>query len=313
MKASARPFRFGVQAAVASSAEEWRAKVRRIDDLGYSILALNDHFNQQLAPIPALMAAAAASPTLELGATVFATDFKHPVVLAKEMASVDVLSGGRAFLGLGAGWLRSDYDQSGIAYDPPGVRISRLIEAVSVIKGLFADEPFSFQGRYYSIDQLDGWPKPIRRPHPPLFIGGGGKRILTFAAQQADIIGINVDLRAGDYASYLRGGATGGGVEQKVEWIRDAAGDRLDSIELNVCLFNVGVTDDRDAYARGVAEPYGVDVEQVFATPNVLIGNIDQMVDTLQERRDRFGISHILVPYLRIERFAPVVERLTGR
>ena len=308
-----RPFRFGVQAAVAASAEEWTAKVRRIDDLGYTVLALNDHFNHQLAPVPALMAAAAASPRLELGATVFSNDFKHPVVLAKEMATVDVLSGGRTFIGLGAGWLRSDYEQAGIAYDAPGTRISRLMEAVTVIKGLFDEAPFTFHGTYYSIDGLDGWPKPARRPHPPLFIGGGGRRILSFAAREADIVGINVDLRGGDFGSYLRGGATGGGVGEKVEWIREAAGDRMTAIELNVCLFNIGVTDDREAYARGVAESHGADVDQVLATPNVLIGTIQEMVDTLLKRRERFGISHILVPYPRIDQFAPIVDRLTGR
>jgi len=227
-------------------------------------------------------------------------------------APIDVLSGGRTFLGLGAGWLRSDYQQSGITYDPPGERISRLIEAVAVIKGLFADGPFSYQGKYYSINALDGTPKPIRRPGPPLFIGGGGRRILSFAAREADIVGINVDLRGGDFGSYLRGGATGGAVDEKIGWIKAAAGDRFDGLELNVCLFAVGVTDDRDGYAREVARPYGVDAEQVLETPNVLIGTVAQMVDTLQRRRDRFGISHVLVPYPRAQEFAPVVAQLAG-
>lgn len=308
-----RPFRFGVQAAVASSAEQWSAKVSAVDDLGYSILALNDHFNDQLAPVPALMAAAAVSPRLELGATVFSNDFKHPVVLAKEMATLDLLSGGRTFLGLGAGWLRSDYDEAGIRYDAPGARISRLIEAVAVIKGLFGDGPFSFAGEHYTVTALEGTPKPVRRPHPPLFIGGGGKRILSFAAREADIVGINVDLRSGDFGSYLRGGAAGGPVDEKIAWVREAAGDRWDSIELNVCLFAIAVTEDRDAQASEVAQLYGVDAEQVLATPNVLIGTVGQMVDTLQRRRDRFGISHVLVPYPRAEEFAPVVARLSGQ
>ncbi len=308
-----RRFRFGVQAAAADSSTHWLAKVRAIEDNGYAMLGISDHFNQQLAAVPAMAAAAVSTTTLQIGATVLGNDFRHPAVLAKELATIDVLADGRSFIGLGAGWLRSDYTETGIAYDPAGIRIDRLQETVAVLKGLFADGPFSFQGNHYRIDALDSTPKPVQRPHPPIFIGGGGRRVLTFAAQQADIVGINVDLRGGGLGDFAAGGSSSGPIDEKVTWIREAAGERFADIELNVCVFTALVTDDREGVAREVAARTGANTEVVLATPNVLLGTVDQIVETLQQRRDRYEISNVMLPHSQLEQFAPVVERLADR
>jgi len=170
-----RRFRFAVQVSTASSGDDWAAQARRYEDLGFSTLFLPDHFGDQLAPIPAMMAAADATTELKVGALVFDNDYKHPVVLAKEIATIDVLSGGRVEFGLGAGWMNSDYIQSGIPKDRDGVRIARMAEGLEVMKGLWADGPFSFSGAHYTISGLDGLPKPVQRPHPPILIGGWGR------------------------------------------------------------------------------------------------------------------------------------------
>ncbi|HVN50318.1 MAG TPA: TIGR03621 family F420-dependent LLM class oxidoreductase, partial [Acidimicrobiales bacterium] len=178
-----RRFRFGVQASTAASGDDWRALARRVEDLGYSTLFMPDHFGDQLAPVPALMAAADATSELRIGALVFDNDYKHPVVLAKEAATLDLLSGGRLELGVGAGWMVSDYEQAGMAYDPPKVRVDRFAEGLAVIKGLFAEGELHFEGEHYRIEGLDGRPKPVARPHPPILIGGGAKRMLSIAAR----------------------------------------------------------------------------------------------------------------------------------
>src|SRR5687768_532705 len=189
--AHARRFRFGVQLSNAASAAEWASAARRAEDLGYSTLFMPDHFGEQLAPVPALMTAADATTTLRIGALVWDNDYKHPVVLAKEVATMDVLSGGRVEFGIGAGWMNTDYEQAGIPKDRDGVRIARMVEGLAIYKGLWADGPFSFDGDHYRITDLDGLPKPVQRPGPPILIGGGGPKVLAIAAQQADIVGVN--------------------------------------------------------------------------------------------------------------------------
>src|SRR5947207_14304512 len=188
--AKARPFRFGVVAESAPSREAWIELVRRSENLGYATFLLADHYVNEFPPIAALMAAADAASTIHIGSLVFDNDFRHPVVLAKEVATLDLLSGGRFELGLGAGWKLPEYEWAGIPFNPPGVRIDRLAEAVRVLKGLFADGPLTFSGRHYAIAGLDGQPKPLQRPHPPITIGGGGRRILSLAAREADTVSL---------------------------------------------------------------------------------------------------------------------------
>src|SRR3954451_12548990 len=216
-----RTFRFGVQASNVSNtdnaAAEWATLARKVEDLGFSSLFLPDHFGDQLHPVPAMMAAADATTDLRVGALVFDNDFKHPVVLAKEMATIDVLSGGRVEFGIGAGWMNTDYEQSGIPKERDGVRIAKMVEAIEIYRGLWADGPFSYKGEHYSIDGLDGFPKPVQKPHPPILIGGGGPKVLAIAGQHADIIGINPKLTAGEINQEAGRDAIGARVDEKVQ------------------------------------------------------------------------------------------------
>jgi probable F420-dependent oxidoreductase len=307
-----KPFRFGVQAHGSADAAAWRDLARRAEDLGYATLTMADHFDDALAPVPALVAAADATTTLRLGALVFAVDYHHPVVLAKEAATIDVLSGGRLELGLGAGWMVSDYEQSGIPYDRPGRRIDRLAEAITVIKSLFADEPCTFAGTHYQVTALDGRPKPAQRPGPPLLVGGGGRRVLSLAAQEADIVGLNVDLRGGRIDAGAFGNGTAAATEEKLGWIREAAGDRYDDLELQVRVHLVQVTDDRDGLIDALAPAFGLSPAEARETPHALVGDVDQICEDLVARRERFGLSYIGVSAEHVDPLAPVVARLAG-
>lgn len=307
-----KPFRFGVQAHGSADAAAWCDLARRAEDLGYATLTMADHFDDALAPVPALVAAADATTTLRLGALVFAVGYHHPVVLAKEAATIDVLSGGRLELGLGAGWMVSDYEQSGLAYDRAGVRIERLAEAVTVVKGLFADDPCTFEGRHYRVTGLDGRPKPLQRPGPPLLIGGGGRRVLSLAAREADIVGLNVDLRGGRIDAGAFANGTGAATEEKLGWIREAAGERFERIELQVRIHLVEVTDDRDGFVDALAPAFGLTPAEAKETPHALIGDVSRICDDLAERRERFGLSYIGVSAEHLEPLAPVVARLAG-
>ena len=305
-------FRFGIQTSYAASGDDWKAKARKIEDLGYSTLFVPDHFNEQFAPMLALQAAADATTTLRLGTMVLDNDYRHPLVLAKEFATLDVLSGGRVEVGLGAGWMRSDYEQSGIPYDRPGVRIRRFEEGLQIIKGLFADGPFSYTGAFYNITGHDALPKPVQKPHPPILVGGGGKRVLSIAAREADIVGVNFSLAEGEVNPVVAATGTAEATREKVAWIREAAGARLDDIELNVTVFVCIVTDDREAMAERVAGGFGFGPGEVKATPHVLIGTVDQITEDLERRREEFGFSYVVLSGDVFEAMAPVVKRLAG-
>ena len=306
-----RKFRFGVQTSRSASREEWVAKARKIEELGFSTLLMPDHFEDQYAPVPALMAAADATTTLRIGTLVFDNDYKHPVVLAKEAATLDVLSGGRLEFGIGAGWMSSDYDQAGMAYDAPGERIARLKEGLAVVKGLFADEPVAFDGKHYHV-HMNGLPKPIQRPHPPILIGGGGKRVLSYAAREADIVGVNFTLTEGVVNREAMTTGSAAATAEKVAWIREAAGPRFDDIELNVTVFAAIVTDDRAGMAERLAPRFGVTPAELPDTPHVLLGNAGQIVEDLQRRREKFGFSYVVISGDGFEPLAPVVKKLAG-
>ncbi len=308
----AHKFRFGIQASRGASAGDWTAKARRIEELGYSTLFIPDHFNDQLAPLPALTAAAGATSTLRVGTLVLDNDYRHPLVLAKEFATLDVLSNGRAELGLGAGWMRSDYEQSGIAYDPPGRRIARFKEALAIIKGLFADEPFSFAGEHYTVTNHHGTPKPVQKPHPPILIGGGGRRVLRLAAREAQIVGVNFSLAEGEVNPQVAITGTAEATREKIAWVREAAGARLDEIELNVTVFVSALTDDREGVAKAIAAGFGLPADEVLASPHLLVGTVDQIVEDLQRRREEFGFSYVVFSGDVFEAMAPVVARLAG-
>jgi probable F420-dependent oxidoreductase len=309
-----RPFRFGVQCSSPPTvdAASWRALARKVEGLGYSTLTVSDHLDEQVAPISSLMAAADATTTLRLGAMVFCNDYRHPVVLAKEAATLDALSGGRFELGLGAGWMRSDYERAGIPLDPPGLRIARLEEAIAVLKCLFAPGPCSYEGRYYQVRGLEGTPAPAQRPHPPILVGGGGRRLLSLAGREADVVGINVNMAKGVIDASAGPDATAEATERKIAWVREAAGARWADVELQVRIHLVVVTEDRHAVAEALAAGFGLGVEQALATPHALCGTVDEIVDALVERRERYGISSIGVALDALDDLAPVVARLAG-
>jgi probable F420-dependent oxidoreductase len=308
----ARAFRFGVQEHRAPSGSAWKERARLVESLGYAALYLPDHLNDQLGPIAALMAAADATTTLRVGSLVFDNDYRHPVVLAKEAATIDLLSDGRLDLGLGAGWLASDYEASGMPYDSPGTRIERMEEGLKIIKGLMAGGTYSFKGKHYQINEMEGFPLPLQKPYPPIVIGGGGRRMLRLAAREADIVNVNFDLRDGRVSRNLVLSGLAEATDEKMAWIKDAAGDRSEHIELSVTVFLANMTDDRESVAAVMAPGLGAEPDAVLEMPHFLIGNVDQVVEQLQRRRDRYGISYVIVPGDVVESFAPVVERLAG-
>jgi probable F420-dependent oxidoreductase len=311
--ANDRTFRFGVQLSFGGSADELAAKARRVEELGYATLCMPDHFDDQLAPFPALLAAAMATTTLRIGTLVLCNDYRHPLLTAKEAATLDVLSGGRFELGMGAGWLHNDYEQSGIPWDRPGMRIDRLEESLAVVKGLLAGGKFSFSGRHYTVTGHPGTPVPVQQPRPPILVGGGGRRILGLAGREADIVSVNFDLRSGSIGPQVGATATADATAEKVRWIRDAAGDRFDDVELSSTAYLTMVTSDREAVAGGLGMGFGLDAGQVLAMPNFLIGTVAQIADELERRRDELGFSYLVVGGECFEAMAPVVERLAGR
>jgi len=309
----ARPFRFGVVAESAPSREAWIELVRRSEYLGYATFLLADHYVNEFPPIAALMAAADAASTIRIGSIVFNNDFRHPVLLAKEVATLDLLSGGRFELGIGAGWHRPEYEQIGLPFESAGIRISRLEEALSIIKQFFTKETVTFAGKHYTVTNLQAFPKPLQRPYPPIFMGGGGKRLLSLAGREADIIGLH--LKVNDDGTVDARETTEEALAQKVEWVRQAAGERFAAVELNLLLGGVAITENPQQAAeqriQEIGRP-GVTAEQLLANPYLLIGSAEQLAERMQRWRDQFGISYLVVGTEDMEAFAPVVARLTS-
>jgi probable F420-dependent oxidoreductase len=308
-----RKFRFGVQLRGARSAAEWRDKGRRAEDAGFAVASMPDHLSGQWAPLPALAALAAATTRLRLSTWVLANDFRHPAILAKEAATLDVLSDGRLELGIGAGWMTEDYAASGIARDPARVRIERLGEALAVLRGLWGAGAFSFDGKHYRIRALDGQPKPLQQPLP-LQIGGGGPAILALAAQQAQIVGLAMRLGAG--AIDARGGRslTAAETDRKLGWVRAAAGERFEQLELSVRVTQTSFAPaSAIAAAAELGRPLGLAAEEILASPHALVGDAERVADHLQRCRERWGVSYFVVSEDALEPFAPVVARLGGR
>lgn len=305
-----RPFRFGTEILKADSALDWMETARRVEAHGYSTLLIPDHFAPIYAPIAALTAAAMATTTLRVGTTVFANDFRHPAVLAKEIATLDVLSEGRVEFGIGAGWKKAEYDQAGIPFDDAATRVQRLQESVRLIKGLWGEGPTSITGDHYTVHEMDGWPKPVQKPHPPLYIGAGGKRMLSFAAREADIVGI--------IARALPGGGldsradTESRLAEKIDHVRVAAGDRLEQLELSMLLNAIVVSDNVARATDDLAAKWGWEREEIEASPYFLVGSVAGIADRLHELRERYGISYFTVFPQDMEAFAPIVARLAG-
>ena len=310
------PFRFGAEVRLPLPGLTWAQTAQRVEELGYSNLVVPDHFQDEFAPGPALAAAAAATTTLRLGAHVYGNDYRHPVMLAKETATLDVLSNGRMDLGMGAGWMRSDYEEAGLDYDPPGVRIDRLIESLQIVRGLLGDGPVTFEGEHYTIRGMEGLPKPVQSP-VPLVIGGGGRRMLSLAARHADIVGVNANLRSGEIGIDAINDVMPARFDEKLGWVRDAAGDRFGNLELNVLVASVQFTEGGRATTAAIeatAAMFGKTVEEVADSPLLLIGSPAEMAATLRQRRQRWGFNYIVLQTENCDlaAFAEVISELDG-
>ena len=310
---SPRPFRFGVQLTSAPDGRAWREGARAAEDLGYSTLLMPDHFEDQWGPVVALTAAAAATTTIRVGALVFDNDYRHPGLVAKEMATLDLVSEGRVELGMGAGWLRSDYEQYGLGFESPGLRLERLEEGLKVVKTMWAGGKAHFEGRHYQLRGASGLPRPVQRPHPPILVGGGGRRVLELAARQADIVGFNASLAAGEVGPEMARSALAERFRERVAWVREAAGARFEELELqcNAAFCLVGVN--RQATAEAMAPAFGITPDDALEVPLALVGTVEEICESLEQRRAEYGFSYWSVPGDAREAFAPVVERLAGR
>lgn len=307
-----RAFRFGMLAARNVTRQAWQEKARQIEAAGFSTILLTDHLgDDRLAPLPALVSAADAAPSLRLGTIVLNNDLRHPAVLAKDVATVDILSEGRVELGLGAGWESEDYTRAGLPYDRARVRIERLEESLEILDALFTADSVNFTGNHYRITALPAVPKPVQQPRPPFLVGGGGKRLLSVAARRADIVGIHIRARA-DGSGQDWSSAVVEDVEQKVAWVREAAGQRFDQLELCQNLFALIVTDEQRTVAGEMTGRFGLSADEILASPYFLIGTVDQIVDKLRANRERFGISYIIAPDVFFDALTPIVARLAG-
>lgn len=305
-------FRFGVEIWAPFEGSTWADTAREVESLGYSTLFVPDHFDEGLGPITAMASAAAVTSTLRVGALVFDCDFRHPAVLARELASIDLLSEGRLEVGLGAGWKRLDYDRSGIPMDRPGVRVSRLIEYTKIVKALFAEEPVTFHGEQYRITDLPGTPRPHTQGGPPILIGGGAPRLLKFAGATADIVGVNASIHSGEIDTAAAHDAMPARIDEKLGWVREGAGARFDALELNAWLAAAELTDDTAGVADVMGQLFSADPKDVLASPLTLVGSIAECADRLRERRERWGYSYTVIPGEKARDFAPLVAQLAG-
>lgn len=319
--ATARPFRFGAGMIPVQGGADLASQAQKVEALGYSTLMVGEHLSLGgIGPVASIMAVAAATSTLRIASAMFSNDFRHPVLLAQEAATIDLLSDGRLEFGIGGGWLRTDYVAAGLPFDPPAVRIARLEEAVALIKLAFGEEPVTFAGNFYRVEGLNLQPKPKQRPHPPFFIGGGGRRVLTLAAREATIVGLDPKGTAAGTKDAAT--MTAEVVDDLVAVVREAAGPRFSDLELHANILALTITDDRRQGRDDIATMFAslppwmvsnvLADEQILDSPYVLIGSIDQIVEDLLARRERYGFSYVTVPGEFVDAFSPVVARLAG-
>jgi probable F420-dependent oxidoreductase len=321
-----KPFRFGLQAYAPASAKDWRDLARKAESMGFSSFHLADHVIgpgpalnatghpvQTVAAIPAMAVAAEATDTIKVGCRVLCVDYRNPVMLAKEVATLDFFSGGRLELGLGAGWLQNEYEAMGIRFDRAGVRIDRMEEVIELLRASFADGELNIDGRHVHAVGFEAVPKPVSKPGPPLMIGGGAKRVLTIAGREADIVSLNFDNSSGKLGAEGIGSSTAELTEQKIRWVREGAGDRFADIELEIAAYFTIVTPDGEGTRSKMAPMFGMTPEVLAEHPHALIGSIDEICDRIVERRERYGISYVSFGASAIDAVAPVIERLAGK
>jgi probable F420-dependent oxidoreductase len=317
------PFRFAVQATNAAGGREWRDTVRKVEDLGYSTLFLADHYlgpgtaqraartpRQDLAPIAAMATAAACSDKLRIGCRVFCIDYHVPAVLAKEAATLDLLSDGRLEMGIGAGWSEVEYTAMGLDFDRPGRRIAKLAEVVSLIKAHWQGEELDYSGDFVQVRGYAGRPRPVQQPHPPIMIGGGGQRILSFAGREADIVSMSSVPFVQSDADGLDPQAV---AQRRIGFVRAAAGERFGRLDVESSPYFTAITGDPENALAGVAKSTGIAVDLLRNHPNVLVGSPESIVELLCSRRETLGVNYVTVQQSQIESFAPVVAVLRGR
>lgn len=323
--ATACPFRFGFTGGVSSKREKLLDSARAVEALGYSTFGLADHFVRPFAPLIAGQAVADATTTLRITQTVLAQDFREPAVLAKELATLDVLSEGRVQVGLGAGWLQQEYDDAGIEFASASVRIERLEETAVILKGLFAEGPFTFTGTHHSVRELTGVPRPVQQPRPPIMIGGGGRKVLSVAGRQADIVQL-MPSNPGGRSLLDATQFSAGAIEEKIGWVADAAGGRFGEIELSAQLLECAVTDTPDEHLHDFADRIAtvtermggarveLDLDELRRSPIVAVGSVDEICEKLVKTRAQFGLSYFSAPIdARPELMSPVIEQLAGK
>lgn len=309
------PFRFGVSVRHARSRTQWIEQARKVEALGYAILTVPDHLTDLVAPMPALLGAAEATTTLRVGTYVLNNDLRHPVLVAREAAAIDLLTDGRLELGLGAGSIQSEYAEAGLSFDPGRTRVERLEESVTVIKRLLSGETLTHAGRHYRVTGHTIAPLPVQKPHPPILIGGNGPRLLALAAREADIVGFSgITFRQGGAAPPDLSAWRASTVDERLQIVRRAAGEtRFASLELNALIQRVVVTDNRRQAAEDIAgSATNLTADDILQTPYVLVGTVTQMIEDLQARRARWGLSYYVVHEAYAEAFAPIVARLAG-
>lgn len=321
-----KPFRFGLQAYAPASAKDWRDLARKAESLGFSSFHLADHVIgpgpalnatghpvQTVAAIPAMAVAAEATSTIKVGCRVLCVDYRNPVMLAKEAATLDFFSDGRLELGLGAGWLQNEYEAMGIPFDRAGVRIDRMEEVIELLRASFAEGELNIDGRHVHAVGFEAVPKPVSKPGPPLMIGGGARRVLTIAGREADIVSLNFDNSSGKLGAEGIGSSTAELTEQKIRWVREGAGDRFSDIELEIAAYFTIVTPDGAGTRSKMAPMFGMTPEVLAEHPHALIGSVDEICDRIVERRERYGISYVSFGASAIDAVAPVIERLAGK
>jgi len=321
-----KPFRFGLQAYAPNSGNEWRELARKAEASGFSSFHLADHIIgpgpalaatghpvQTVAAIPAMAVAAEATSTIKVGCRVLCVDYRNPVMLAKEVATLDFFSEGRLELGLGAGWLQGEYEAIGVPFDRAGVRIDRFEEVITLLRASFAEGELNIDTPHVHAVGFEAVPKPFTKSGPPIMIGGGAKRILTIAGREADIVSLNFNNSSGKLGADGIGSSTAELTDQKIQWIKDGAGARFDQIEIEIAAYFTIVTPDGEGTRAKMAPMFGMTPEVFAEHPNALIGSVDEICDLIVERRERFGISYVSFGASVIDAVIPVVERLAGK
>jgi probable F420-dependent oxidoreductase len=305
-------FRFALQASGAASPAAWRDLARKAEDLGYSTLYVPDHLDDQWAPMVAVTVAAEATTTLRVGTLVLDNDFRHPVLVAKEAATLDIVTGGRFEFGLGAGWMTTDYEQSGIPMDKPSVRVARLAESLAIIRAMWRDGSATFSGEHYSVAGATGTPAPTTPGGPPLVIGGGSRRVLALAGEFADIVSIVPSLNAGHIGPEVAAESVVEKYTDRVRWVQEAAGERAGDLELQCWTVAVQVVPNAAEVIDSLAPLFDLTPEQLRSAPLALIGTVEEIVELLRARREELGFSYIVVHEAEMDALAPVIAELAG-